>query len=269
MREVVLRLRADALDVVLDRILPLVPGGVRERQLDREEIELRMRGEALPELAAFRRALGPLRVAISESSVSDDFRQRRLADYRPDVIGGRLVVRPPWAPAAAAGLIEIVLEEGAAFGAGTHPTTSTCLELLLRQAAGGSFADLGCGSGVLAILAARLGWSPVTALDLQPDSVTTAGYNASANGVEITARSADLLTEPPPACDAFAANVPVAVHGALAAVWHQTGPPRSGLASGFGPDRADTVAAAYAACGLAEGARHIRDGWVVAELVAR
>ena len=64
-----------------------------------------------------------------------------------------------------------MLEEGGAFGAGTHPTTRKCLELMLDMRPEGSFSDLGCGSGVLAILAGLLGFAPLTAVDVQPASV--------------------------------------------------------------------------------------------------
>ena len=71
-----------------------------------------------------------------------------------------MVVRPEGAPEAGPGLLDVVLrDEGGAFGAGTHPTTVMCLELLLGLVPGGPFADLGCGTGVLAIVAAKLGWA--------------------------------------------------------------------------------------------------------------
>ena len=266
MREVVLRVAQDAMDPVLDRVLPLVAEGVRERPLDRGEVELRLRAADLPPLSAFRRALGTLRVSISETTVSDDWRRRRLDDYRPQTVAGRILVRPPWAPGAAdAGMIELVVHEGAGFGAGTHPTTRTCLELMLDRPVLGSFADLGCGSGVLAILAARLGWGPVAALDVQPASVAATRRNAAANGVQVDCAVGDLREVTAPVTDGFAANVPVAVHHALARSWAGRAP-ESGLVSGFGPEHGDEVATAYAACGLTERARHERQGWIIAEL---
>ncbi|HEV7176531.1 MAG TPA: hypothetical protein VGN29_13615, partial [Solirubrobacteraceae bacterium] len=93
MREVVLHVRASALEDVLDRLLPIVAGGVRERPLSQDHLELRMRGENVPALAQLTSALGPLQHQIREHEVSDDWRERRLAEYSSDVIGGRIVVR--------------------------------------------------------------------------------------------------------------------------------------------------------------------------------
>jgi ribosomal protein L11 methyltransferase len=265
MREVVLRVPASALEDVLDRLLPIVPGGVRERPLGRHNLELRMRGETVPALAQLSNALGPLSHQIREHEVSDDWRERRLAEYSSDVIGGRIVVRPPWAPAPEPGLIDVVLAESSAFGSGMHPTTRACLELLLELEPGGSFADLGCGSGVLAIVAARLGWGPLVAVDVQPLSVQTARDNADRNGTAIEIDVADLLRVRAPAADGFAANLPAAVHARIAAGWHAEAP-RAGLLSGFGEGEADAVIGGYEPCGLRERRRLTRDGWVVAEV---
>jgi ribosomal protein L11 methyltransferase len=266
MREVVLRVPAHALDDVLDRILPLVPDGVRESALPPSEVELRMRGPQLPPLATIARSVGTLPFRIFERAVSDDWRERRLAEYEAEPIAGRLLVRPPWAPPPGSGLIDIVLEEGGAFGVGTHPTTRTCLELLLDLPPAGSFADLGCGSGVLAILARRLGWSPVTALDVQPTSVAAAHANAVRNAVEIQTGVCDLSRESALPAAGFAANLPATVHLAIASSWREAETPRAGLVSGFGPQEAAAVAGGYAASGLRERRRHVLHGWVVAEL---
>ena len=79
------------------------------------------------------------------------------------------------------------MDPGRAFGTGAHPTTRLCLELLLElEAAGeaaGPLTDLGTGSGVLAIAAAKLGWGPVTGYDHEPAAIEAARANADANGV--------------------------------------------------------------------------------------
>ncbi|HTX30027.1 MAG TPA: 50S ribosomal protein L11 methyltransferase [Solirubrobacteraceae bacterium] len=262
MREVVLRVPRAAVEDVLDRLLLIAPQGVRESPAGRY-VELKLRGDALPSLTELRRAVGRWSHRISEHEIPDDWRERRALDYTPQVIGGRLIVRPEWAPAAMSdGLIEIVLGESAAFGGGTHPTTQACLELLLGVPPSGSFADLGCGSGVLAILAARLAWNPVRALDLQPVSIEATRANAERNGVAIDAQEADLLREPPPATDGFAANVPAVLHRALAAGFADPAP-QVGLLSGFGPEDAVEIAAAYGTRGLRQRRRVDRHGWTV------
>jgi ribosomal protein L11 methyltransferase len=163
-------------------------------------------------------------------------------------------------------MLDIVLEEGGAFGAGTHPTTRTCLELMLAMTPEGSFADLGCGSGVLAILAGLLGFSPLTAVDVQPASVEATRANATRAGVTIDAGVADLSREPAPPARSFVANVPPAVHAGIAGSWRDAPEPRAGLLSGFAPADADGVIADYVGCGFAESRRHISQGWVISEV---
>jgi ribosomal protein L11 methyltransferase len=263
----VLRVPAGAVEGVLDRLLPLIPGGVREIERG-AEVELRMRGAGLPPLREVARAAGVRRRWITEHEVSDDWRRRRLHDYEPLVIGERLVVRPEWAPAASASaglspdLIEIVLEESVAFGGGTHPTTRACLELLLELTPQGAFADLGCGTGVLAILAAKLGWAPVSTFDLRPGSVAAAASNAERNRVEVAVAVADLSTDPMPDCYAFAANVPRSVHAAIASGLAPSAP-RIGLLSGFGPSETPSVLASYAAHRFRARRVIERDGWTI------
>ena len=264
MREVILRVPRRAVEDVLDRLLPIVPGGVREVPAGRH-VELHMRGERLPASREIEATANRWSHTISEVEVSDDWRERRLADYEPDVIGSRLVVRPEWAPSPDPKLIDIEIAESAAFGGGTHPTTRTCLEWLLELPPAGSFADLGCGTGVIAILAARLGWSPVLALDVQPGSVEATRANAERNGVQVEAAVEDLSVEPPPTADAFAANVPAALHAKIAAGWRVTAP-RGGLVSGFDRDEADAVTHAYAATGMHERRRASVGGWAVVVL---
>jgi ribosomal protein L11 methyltransferase len=270
MREVVLRVPRLAAEDVLDRLLLIVPGGVREQPRGRH-MELRMRGDDLPTLRELERAAGRWRHKLTEREVSDDWRERRAADYSPDLIGGRLIVRPEWAPTAAdfphlgRDLIEVVLCESPAFGAGTHPTTRRCLELLLDLTPRGSFADLGCGSAVLAIVAAKLGWHPVMAIDVQAASIEAARENAAGNAVDANVRWMDLTVEAAPRADGFAANVPAAVHTSVAAAWAERAP-AVGLISGFAAGEAAGVLHTYRAVGLGEVEQVDAGGWTVAML---
>ncbi len=88
------------------------------------------------------------------------------------------------------GLIDLVVDPGQAFGTGAHATTRLCLELLLDVEPRGSLADLGCGSGVLALAAARLGFAPVVALDHEAAAVEATLENARANGDRAPRRAA-------------------------------------------------------------------------------
>jgi len=104
------------------------------------------------------------------------------------------------------GAIAVVIDPGRAFGTGAHPTTRLALELLATLPRG-SLLDIGCGSGVLAIAAAKLGFAPVSALDHDAASVESARLNAEANGVVVSVTHGDaLLGELPPA-DVAVANV--------------------------------------------------------------
>jgi ribosomal protein L11 methyltransferase len=260
MREIVLTVPARGVEDVLDRLLPIIPGGVREFPAG-EETELRMRGHSLPEPELVARAAGRWPHRITESEVPDDWRERRLADYREEVIGGRLVVRPEWAPVSSATL-DIALSDTLAFGSGNHPSTRAILEILLDTPPLGSFADLGAGSVVLGIVAAKLGWSPVLGVELVPGSVDSARENAERNGVTIELSVGDLSVTPPPAVDGFAANIPAPVHEVVAGSREIRGA-RWGVLSGFGPKDEDRLLPAYAAAGLRAVHQEAVEGWSV------
>jgi ribosomal protein L11 methyltransferase len=203
--------------------------------------------------------------------VADDWASRWRTFHRPLTIGERLHVRPPWAePAAcAAGLLDVVIDPGQAFGTGSHHTTRLCLEALLELAPGGPLVDLGCGSGVLAIAAAKLGWEPVLGLDHERASVAATRDNAAANGVAVTARHVDLLHDgPAPAAPTVVANLmrPLLLH--LAAVGFAGENPRVLVVGGLLGHEVDEVAAAFALRGLRERERRHGGEWAALTLVA-
>ncbi len=105
--------------------------------------------------------------------------------FRPRRVGQRLLVRPSWATyRARAGDTVVEIDPGMAFGTGQHPTTAMCLRALEERARrGDEILDVGTGSGILAIAAAKLGARRVVALDIDPQAVKAAGENAAANGV--------------------------------------------------------------------------------------
>jgi ribosomal protein L11 methyltransferase len=96
---------------------------------------------------------------------------------------GRCWVGPPWEEPPA-GAVAVVIDPGRAFGTGAHATTRLCLELL-QEVEPTSLLDVGCGSGVLSVAAAKLGFAPVSAIDLDEVALETARANAAANGAAV------------------------------------------------------------------------------------
>lgn len=249
MLELTLRVGAEDVEDVLDSILPALPGGLHLRR-DGDVVELALLASPeVPGEEELRRLAGSRLIDLTVAETADDWRERRLARYRPLVVADRFLLRPDWAPPGEdPRLTEIVIEQGPAFGSGMHPTTQACLAVLAETDAGGSFADYGCGSGVLSIAAATLGWSPVIAVDIDESSVRAARVNAERNGVEVEARRVDLASEQPPAAETIVANVPSGIHLALTPRLERR--PRTVIASGFGPERIDEIASAWGAHGL-------------------
>src|SRR6187549_3991465 len=191
MHAVVLRVHAKDAEATLDRLLPVAPAGVYDR-VQGPVVELVVAGAVDREAAAH--AAGEGLISIGERELPDDPDQRSLQLIEPPVVAGRFVIRPPLAPAPSDPRLEdIVIDRGRAFGTGLHPTTQRCLELLLALEPGGSFADLGCGTGVLAIAAGRLGWSPIVAVDYDERAAEATARNAELNDVALEARQVDLI----------------------------------------------------------------------------
>ncbi len=108
-----------------------------------------------------------------------------------------------------------MIDPGRAFGTGAHATTRLCLEYLLELVPS-SLVDVGCGSGVLAIAAAKLGYGPVFAVDVDPPAVEAAAANASANAVEVGVLLLDATREAPPEAELAVANIALDTVEALA-----------------------------------------------------
>jgi ribosomal protein L11 methyltransferase len=193
---------------VLAALLELAPAGVE--QVDHEGfVEYALYG-APGELPAFpdgEAEVGGVLVRVRGDRVPDDWADRWRAFHHPVLVGDRLWVRPPWAEPRPDS-IDIVIDPGQAFGTGAHPTTKLSLQLMLELVPEGSFADLGCGSGVLAIAAAKLGFGPIAAVDNELAAVEATRANATANGVVLdSVERADLRAELPPAARTVAANL--------------------------------------------------------------
>ncbi len=258
--------RAQA-EIVLAELLELAPGGVEESQLGGEIIEYAVYGAPgeLPTLPDLKAAAGPALVEISTSETADDWQERwrwfhrpilvepptQARDSRSTGLTPALYVRPPWEDSGAGeGVAEIVIDPGQAFGTGAHATTRLCLELVLEMAslglASGPLVDVGTGSGVLAIAAARLGFEPVLALDHEAQSVEAARVNAAVNEVDIAVERFDLRSERLPSLAGAVMLANLLLPLLLELSRTMTEPPRQLVASGLLREQADEVAEAFA-----------------------
>jgi ribosomal protein L11 methyltransferase len=291
-----IRCDADQAESVLAELLELAPGGVEEdRAGDVVEYAIYGAPGELPELGEIEAAAGDGRVEVRSERIPDDWADRWRDFHEPTVIaGGRIVVRPSWIPrggAHPAGAeseadeegpsrgrgeeipagdeqpagLDVVIDPGQAFGTGAHATTRMCLELLVELAdAGGStgsLADLGTGSGVLAIAAAKLGFAPVRACDHEVAALEAVAANARANGVEIDCMRVNLREEPPPAADGLVANLTAPLLRDVAGRLDPAQPPRALVCSGLLEREVEEVSAAFAQAGLDELRRRSSGEW--------
>ena len=188
-------------------MLELFPEGFVEQQA----------GEAV-ELVAFTDEAGADRLqesvgAVVRSPVAPGWEDEWKRFHKPVTIGS-VWIGPPWSHPEPE-LLRVWIDPGQAFGTGAHPTTQLCLKILqgLEPA---SLLDVGCGSGVLAIAALRLGFGPVVAIDSDVAAVEATTRNASANMLELDIRHVDALTESLPGATIVLANLDLPTLEALA-----------------------------------------------------
>lgn len=216
----------EAEEIARAAMLEAFAEGVEERRATGGGLELAAYCEGRP--AQLPEAAG----VWSEEPVEDGWEDGWRAFHTGRVVAGRLWVGPPW-ETPPAGLASVVIDPGRAFGTGGHATTLLCLELLARRPRG-PVLDLGCGSGILALAAARLGHAPVLACDDDPAAVEATRENAARNGCEVQAWQCDALyDELPKGVDLWLANLQLAPLEELG--WRPDLPPRlivSGLLEG-------------------------------------
>jgi ribosomal protein L11 methyltransferase len=169
---------------------------------------------------------------------------------------GPLWIGPPWQlPPRDA--VPVVIDPGRAFGTGAHATTQLCLELVIELEPT-SLLDVGCGSGVIAIAAALLGFTPVVALDVDTAAIDATTRSAAVNGVNIDVRRLDLVTDVLPKTELAVANISLDL---VQTVLARTDA-RLVVASGF-LERDHVEHGAYR-----RRARRVREGWA-ADLLER
>ena len=179
-------------------MLALFPEGFEEAERDGEF-----------ELSAYTDERGEARMSavfgsVAATDVPADWEERWKHFHRP-VRAGPIWIVPPWEQAPE-DEDSITIDPGRAFGTGAHPTTRLCLEIV-SELEPGSLVDVGCGSGVLAIAAAKLGFDPVIGLDSDPHAIAAAQANAEANGIELDLRRTDARVDPLPKTDVGVANI--------------------------------------------------------------
>jgi ribosomal protein L11 methyltransferase len=180
-------------------MLELFPGGFEERDGGDGDVELVAYTDGSGEERLWQ-AFGGAR----GEDVARDWEDRWRRFHQPAELGS-MWIGPPWRTPPAE-LVAIVIDPGRAFGTGGHATTRLCLELL-EGVERGSLLDVGCGSGVLSIAAAKLGFAPVLAIDADANAVEATAANAAANGVVVDVRRADALVAELPRTEVAVANI--------------------------------------------------------------
>jgi ribosomal protein L11 methyltransferase len=291
------RVRREQAELVLAELLELAPAGVEEVPVGEETVEYAVYGTPgeLPSLPDLHAVVGDALVEISTSETPADWQERWKRFHRPVLIEAprphapsarrvpALHVRPPWVGPSErqdGDVEEIVIDPGQAFGTGAHASTRLCLELLLELAllegGAGPLLDVGTGSGVLAIAAARLGFAPVLGLDHERESVEAARANARANGVDIEVRRFELRAQTLPRMEAIGGST-----GSMVVVANLLRPlllelartmpcaPAQLLAGGLLKDEVDEIACAFAdRFGLRERERRESGEWAAVWLAA-
>jgi ribosomal protein L11 methyltransferase len=243
---------SDALLEAGAQSVSLEPGGVVSAILSMED-------DANTLVAAAARAAGIALPGFRTENVEDqDWVRASQAQFAPLAIGERLWIGARWHEAPR-GRVAVRIDPGLAFGTGSHPTTRLVLNYLEKNVKGGErVLDYGCGSGILAIAAAKLGAARVDAVDLDPQAVDTTRANALANGVEVNAAPPDTL--PAAVYDIVVSNILAQPLIVLAPLLAQRGA-RIAL-SGILAAQAEEVARAYSPWfEMTIGAQH--DGWVL------
>lgn len=241
------------------------PGSINTPGWDRSKIVALLEADAEAEAIVAQAVAAIGLPAVSDLVVEDvaeqNWVQLTQSQFDPIRISDRLWIVPSWHEAPAPDAINLILDPGMAFGTGSHPTTRLCLEWLEKNVTPGcSLLDYGCGSGILAIAAARLGAGQVAGVDIDPQAVEAARANAERNGV--SARFAD-------SADALAGEYDVVVANILSNPLRVLAPaicahvrPGGRLAlSGILAEQAEEIIGVYAPW-VPLAVADTRDGWV-------
>jgi ribosomal protein L11 methyltransferase len=249
----------------------VVRGYVPARDASAAEAAASEVADALGHLQAFGlRPIGDLRTRIVHEA---DWAHAWKAHFRVLRVGRRIVIRPTWRRhRRGPDDVVLALDPGMAFGTGLHPTTRLCLAMLEDLGdhgvlEGSRVLDVGCGSGILAIAAVRLGAARALGVDTDPIAIEATVANARRNAVarRVRARTGSVPTAEPPA-DVVLANLVAGLLIALAPeLRDEIRPGGTLLASGIFVDREAAVRTAFAASGLETVRRTAEGDWVALE----
>lgn len=241
-----IRVRAADVEVAYARLESLLAGGFEEID-EGEHVELVVYGDEFGDVSF------PELVSQTRRPIAEGWETAWHEHLQPVTVGA-LTIRPPWLPGPG-----LVVDPGDTFGLASHPTTKLCLQWL-QELPPTALADWGCGSGVLSVAAAHLGFSPITAIELDPGAVAT----ARKNGVD--AHVAD-VTVAPPWARTVVANLTAALIGQMSGI-PAPDEPVTLLLSGVIADYAEVPGTIFEPMGFAERERRERDGWVALLLEA-
>jgi ribosomal protein L11 methyltransferase len=254
-----------------DAVLEPAPGEIRLWPATRLQALFCDGTDADTVVAALARQLGVDPSRIQPRLVEDRLWEREwLKDFHAMRFGARLWVCPGHEVVTDPAAVVVLLDPGLAFGTGTHATTAMCLAWLDAQApVGASIIDFGCGSGILAIAALKLGARRAWCYDIDPQALLATAQNAQANGVAIATVVCESAAQLPAAVDVLLANIlsgplcDLAVHFASL-----VRPGGQVILSGLMEHQEAEVAAAYDAWFHTHPIA-VRDGWVALQAVRR
>jgi len=271
--EVSIPTHADRVDVVTGALAHAGVAGseVREPRAGAAEIVVYLRADSpvaalehAKEIAAHLPGIDPSDIEVRRSVPETVWTENWRSHFVPIAMGRRLRIVPPWDESRDPERVTVVINPGAAFGTGRHETTALCLEVIEETVVPGArVADIGCGSGVLGIAAAKLGAARVVASDIEAAAVEATRENAEANGVAERIFVTESAT--PPSSEVFdlvVANIYSDTLVALAeALTTCVGPSGTLVLSGIEASRSADVERAYVARGLQRTAIRTRGEW--------
>ena len=272
-----LSVNPDEIDALLDAMSVLEPPPGSWEDVDTGNAWIEAFGTSEKEIRKLALAMSSLaesldgrpHATIVEPLAKEDWTESWKQFFHVLHITDRITVRPIWEDyTPAAGELVIDIEPGMSFGTGIHPTTQTCIRFLQVLAETGgrdrSVVDMGCGSGILAIAARKLGFNSVSGYDYDSSAVRIAAENARANGLDIPFHEGNALSPILPAGDIFVANIlaPVLMEAAPAicrAV--STRQDHALILSGILDNQYEAVKAAYLAQGFREHQSILSGEW--------